>query len=100
MHWLAWDILKQPKCEGGLGFRDLHAFNLAILAKQGWQLIQNPNSLCAQVLRARYYPNGNILHASAVDGMPYTWRSVLKGIIVEERDHMTDWRWTVNPYME
>jgi hypothetical protein len=100
MHWLAWDILKQPKCEGGLEFRDLHAFNLAMLAKQGWQLIQTPNSLCAQVLRARYYPNGNILHASAVDGMSYTWRSVLKGIVVEERDHMTDWRWTVNPYME
>jgi hypothetical protein len=80
MHWLAWDILKQPKREGGMEFRDLHAFNMAILSKQGWRLIQNPNSLCAQVLRAKYFLNGNVLQATTVDGMSYTWRNVLKGI--------------------
>jgi hypothetical protein len=31
-------------------------------------------------LRAKYYPNGNVLHAHAIEGMSYTWRSVLKGI--------------------
>jgi hypothetical protein len=36
--------------------------------------------LCAQVLRAKYYPNGNALQATDVDGMSYTWRSVLKGM--------------------
>jgi hypothetical protein len=58
----------------------LHVFNIAMLGKQGWRLVQNPNSLCAQVLRAKYYPNGNVLQAGAVDGMSYTWRSVLKGL--------------------
>lgn len=80
MHWLAWDILKQPKREGGIGFRDLLAFNLAMLARQGWRLIQSPNSLCAQILRAKYFPHGNVLQARAVDGISYTWCSVLKGI--------------------
>ena len=46
---------------GDLGFRDLHSFNLAMLARQGWRLIQAPDSLCAQVLRAKYYPSGDIL---------------------------------------
>lgn len=35
IHWLAWEKLCFPKDEGGLGFRNLYAFNLALLTKQG-----------------------------------------------------------------
>jgi hypothetical protein len=30
--WLAWDKLACPKDEGGLGFRDFHSFNMAMVA--------------------------------------------------------------------
>lgn len=49
MYWAVWWRLCVPKKLGGMGFRDLHAFNLAMLAKQSWRLINNPESLCAQV---------------------------------------------------
>lgn len=63
MHWWAWWKLCFPKNEGGMGFRDLHSFNLAMLAKQAWRLITYPDLLCAQVLRAKYHPDGNVLKA-------------------------------------
>ncbi|CAN6374879.1 unnamed protein product [Urochloa humidicola] len=82
IHWISWERLLKPKGEGGLGFRDIHIFNMAMLAKQGWRLIHNPESLCAQVLRAKYYPEGNPLKASPGRNMSYTWRSILSGLEV------------------
>ncbi|WVZ50961.1 hypothetical protein U9M48_002159, partial [Paspalum notatum var. saurae] len=35
MHWISWEELRRRKEEGDLGFRDLHLFNLAMLARQG-----------------------------------------------------------------
>ena len=48
MHWRAWDKLCLSKLEGGIGFRDLNAYNLSLLAKQCWRIINNPNALWVQ----------------------------------------------------
>ena len=85
MHWISWNKLTDPKGEGGLGFRDIHTLNLAMLAKQGCRLIHNHDSLCARVLKARYYANGDVLKANAGRNMSYTWRSILKGIDVMKK---------------
>jgi hypothetical protein len=39
-----------------------------------------PDSLCARVLKALYYPNTSILEAVPKAGISYSWRSILKGI--------------------
>ncbi|XP_062021093.1 uncharacterized protein LOC133737577 [Rosa rugosa] len=79
IHWLSWDRLCCSKAEGGLGFRNMHHFNLALLAKQGWRLIQNPDSLIARLLKARYYPNTDFMQASIAGDVSFTWRSIVKG---------------------
>jgi hypothetical protein len=73
-----------------MGFRDFHSFNLAMLAKQVWRLINEPDSLCARVLKAKYYPHGNILKAGPKAGSSYTWQSIVAGIATFKRGHI--WR--------
>jgi len=80
MHWVSKEKLCTRKEKGGLGFRDLHLFNIAMLARQGWRLISNPESLCAQVLRARYFPNGDLLSVQQKPGISYSWRSIVRGV--------------------
>lgn len=45
------------------GFCDLIMFNKAFLAKQLWRLLMQPDSLAAQILKAKYYKNCSILEA-------------------------------------
>jgi hypothetical protein len=80
MHWISWEKMTLPKADGGLGFKDLYTFNLAMLARQGWRLVQAPDSLCSKVLVARYFPTGDVLSAVPSIGMSYVWCSILKGI--------------------
>jgi hypothetical protein len=90
MHWFTWWRMCIPKNIGGMGFRDLHSFNLAMLAKQCWRLISNPESLCAQVLRAKYYPHGNLLMAGPKSNSSFTWQSIIAGLQTFKRGHI--WR--------
>ncbi|XP_024008064.1 uncharacterized protein LOC112084035 [Eutrema salsugineum] len=77
IHWIAWDKICISQDMGGLGFRDLNDFNLALLAKQLWRLIQYPSSLLARVLRRRYYRQSDPLEDRNVYSPSYGWRSML-----------------------
>ena len=64
INWLAWDKMCMSKSRGGMGFRDLEAFNLALLAKQGWHLLQDDHSLFYKVFKSKYFPKCSFLKAN------------------------------------
>ncbi|KAL0456254.1 UNVERIFIED_CONTAM: LINE-1 retrotransposable element O protein [Sesamum latifolium] len=61
IHWIAWDKMCTSKLKGGLEFRNLETFNLALLVKQLWHLITRPQCLVSKVLKARYFPRRHLL---------------------------------------
>lgn len=64
------------KDKDGMGFRDLAKFNIALIAKQGWRLITNPDSLLAQVLKSKYYLETDFLHSNLKSSASFTWKSI------------------------
>lgn len=62
---------------GGLGFRKLKNFNISLLAKQGWRLLNNSNPLVTSCWKARYFPTGDFLSAKLGANPSYMWRSIL-----------------------
>lgn len=79
LHWLDWDTLATAEVKGGMGFRNLELFNLSLLGKHGWRFLTNPNSLCARVLKGKYFPDTNFLDARAHRHASATWRAILAG---------------------
>lgn len=63
-----------------MGFRDLHSFNLALLAKQCWRPITNPDSLCTRILKAKYYPNCDLLQVGPKKDPHSHGRALLLGL--------------------
>jgi ribonuclease HI len=78
IHWLSWERLSMHKNHGGMGFKDLTAFNLAMLGKQGWKLQTDSDSLVSRIFKARYFPRGTYLTASLGHNPSYVWRSILQ----------------------
>ena len=79
IHWIAWDKLCESKANGGLGFRDVEDFNQALLAKQAWKLMNEPNCLLAKIFKGRYYAKTSFLDEGKGYRPSYAWRSIVFG---------------------
>src|SRR4051812_8252223 len=78
-HWVSWKSMTQPKRDGGLGFRDMEVFNIALLAKQAWRILTSQSSLCSRMLKAIYFPSVNFLDAEIGSHPSQVWRAIYEG---------------------
>ena len=77
IHQNNWKKLCTPNDRGEMGFKDIQAFNLALLAKQAWRLIHNNHSLFYCVYKLRHFPHCSFMDAEVGSNPSYVWRSLL-----------------------
>jgi len=87
-HWIAWDKFTRSKARRGLG--DFQIFNQALLAKQAWRLLAFPESLCARLMKAIYFPNGDLLDTAFPFQVSPIWKSIIFGLELLKKG--TIWR--------
>ncbi|CAN0888737.1 Transposon TX1 uncharacterized 149 kDa protein [Linum grandiflorum] len=76
VRWMRWERLSVRKEFGGMGFRNPLSFNLAMLGKQGWKLLTDPNALVSRIYKAKYFPKVDFLSAALGSNPSYIWRSI------------------------
>lgn len=57
-------------------FCNIQAFNLALLGKQGWRLLTNPDRLITRLNKDRYFQRSDFLGAKVDHSPSYAWRSI------------------------
>ena len=72
--WMKWSKFGLAKRRGGLGYRDVEHFNMALLTKQGWRIMTG--SLAAQVLNKKYFAKESFLTSRLGSNPSYVWRSI------------------------
>ncbi|GAU19381.1 hypothetical protein TSUD_76250 [Trifolium subterraneum] len=61
---------------GSTNNNNTKAFNKAMVAKQVWNIVQNPNSLVAKLIKARYFPRSSLFEAPLGYNPSFAWRSM------------------------
>lgn len=71
--------MTKPKKIGGYGFRELQAFNLAMLSKLATRIMAEPNALWVRLIKSLYFLNVGFLHAIKGSRASWGWASLING---------------------
>lgn len=74
--WISWEGMSSAKCQGGLGVRSLHGFNIVLLGKHCWKFMHHPQSLVSRVFKARYYADKHFLKSNKGIGSSFIWTGI------------------------
>lgn len=78
MAFIAWNKILAPIRSGGLGLRDLSLVNDAMLTKYLWYMAAGSQALWVQVLKAKYFPRGDLWLTKRLANSTIFWRSMMR----------------------
>jgi hypothetical protein len=78
--WVKWSDVCRPKKEGGLGVKDLKAFNLSLMAKWRWRLLVEEGSQWKNILSAKYGEVGGLVLGMGARSRASLWWRDLVGL--------------------
>ncbi|CAN1144857.1 hypothetical protein LINPERHAP2_LOCUS14344 [Linum perenne] len=56
---------------------EIYIINLFLLARQGWKIVTEPNSLLTRVLKGKYFHDSNFFSAEEGSCPSWGWSSIL-----------------------
>ncbi|XP_041027002.1 uncharacterized mitochondrial protein AtMg00310-like [Juglans microcarpa x Juglans regia] len=68
--------MRDSKTDGGMGFKDLKLFNMALLAKKGWSIMNEESTLLHKIYKTKHFPNTEFLNAKLGYSPSYAWRGI------------------------
>ncbi|KAH1243657.1 putative ribonuclease H protein [Glycine max] len=83
--WVSWKSICLPKEEGGLGIKDINQFNLALLGKWLWNLMQNKGELWARVLESKYGGWRGLFEVDRVGAESVWWGDLKRALIQSQQ---------------
>ncbi|XP_042486865.1 uncharacterized protein LOC122091540 [Macadamia integrifolia] len=75
---ISWHSICRTKKSGGLNLRLSTNMNLSLLAKKAWELLSPSDSLWGRLMKAKYFPSCDFLHATCPRNASWGWKSVFK----------------------
>ena len=89
---MAWQTLCKPRLDGGLGMKNLHVVNRALIMKLAWGMISKPNAFWVRLLKSKYRCDEGTIPMVT----PRTHNSLIwKGICTVWNDTLEGIRWIV-----
>ncbi|KAL5124322.1 putative ribonuclease H protein [Glycine soja] len=91
--WIRWETVCLPKERGCLGMKDISTFNLALLGKWKWHLLQNQGELWARVLESKYgggrglEEEGRAANESSIWWETLSWMNISSVLPLNPRCH-------------
>ena len=73
---ISWDRVIRPKHFGGLGVREAHTMNNALLGKLIWKIVSGDGRFWGEVLKHKYLNQDVGLDFVAGKDASYVWRSI------------------------